>query len=162
MDESRNLMNAAQTNALLSVLQSRFEHTRVHFADVAWPDIALALQQHATALWSLAQMEASGGEPSVLAYAADKGLLWFADAAPESPKARRSLCYDEAALMARTKHPPQGSAMAQAAAMGVSLINAEQYQVLQRIWPCDLKTSSWLVTHDEIRRLGGALYGDRR
>ena len=161
MDESRNLMNAAQTNALLSVLQSRFEHTRVHFADVAWPDIALALQQHATALWSLAQMEASGGEPSVLAYAADKGLLWFADAAPESPKARRSLCYDEAALMARTKHPPQGSAMAQAAAMGVSLINAEQYQVLQRIWPCDLKTSSWLATPDAIRRLGGALFGDR-
>ena len=103
MDESRNLMNAAQTNALLSVLQSRFEHTRVHFAGVAWPEIALALQQHATALWSLAQMEASGGEPSVLAYAPDKGLLWFADASPESPKARRSLCYDEAALMARTR-----------------------------------------------------------
>ena len=162
MDESRNVMNAAQTSALLSVLQSRFEHTRVHFADVAWPEIALALQQHATALWSLAQMEASGGEPSVLAYAPDKGLLWFADASPESPKARRSLCYDEAALMARTKHPPQGSAMAQAAAMGVSLINAEQYQVLQRIWPCDLKTSSWLVTPDAIRRLGGALFGDRR
>ena len=162
MDESRNVMNAAQSSALLSVLQSRFEHTRVHFADVAWPEIALALQQHATALWSLAQMEASGGEPSVLAYAPDKGLLWFADASPESPKARRSLCYDEAALMARTKHPPQGSAMAQAAAMGVSLINAEQYQVLQRIWPCDLKTSSWLVTPDAIRRLGGALFGDRR
>ena len=107
-------------------------------------------------------MEASGGEPSVLAYAAEKGLLWFADTAPESPKARRSLCYDEAALMARTKHPPQGSAMAQAAAMGVSLINAEQYQVLQRIWPCDLKTSSWLATPDAIRRLGGALFGDRR
>ena len=162
MNESRNLINAAQTNALLSVLQSRFEHTRVHFADVTWPDIALALQQHATALWSLAQMEVSGGEPSVLAYEADKGMLWFADAAPESPKARRSLCYDEAALMARTKHPPQGSAMAQAAAMGVSLINAEQYQVLQRIWPCDLKTSSWLATPDAIRRLGGALFGDRR
>ena len=162
MDESRNVMNAAQTSALLSVLQSRFEHTRVHFADVAWPEIALALQQHATALWSLAQMEASGGEPSVLAYAADQSLLWFADAASESPKARRSLCYDEAALRARTKHPPQGSAMAQAAAMGVGLINAEQYQVLQRIWPCDLKTSSWLATPDAIRRLGGALFGDRR
>ncbi len=162
MNESCNPMNTAQTSALLSVLQSRFEHTRVHFADVAWPEIELALQQHATALWSLAQMEASGGEPSVLAYAPDKGLLWFADAAPESPKARRSLCYDEAALMARTKHPPQGSAMAQAAAMGVSLINAEQYQVLQRIRPCDLKTSSWLATPDAIRRLGGALFGDRR
>ena len=162
MDESRNVMNAAQTNALLSVLQSRFEHTRVHFAGVAWPEIALALQQHATALWSLAQMEASGGEPSVLAYAPDKGLLWFADASPESPKARRSLCYDEAALMARTKHPPQGSAMAQAAAMGVSLIKAEQYQILHRIWPCDLKTTSWLATPDAIRRLGGALFGDRR
>ena len=89
MDESRNVMNAAQTSALLSVLQSRFEHTRVHFEGVAWPEIELALQQHATALWSLAQMEASGGEPSVLAYAPDKGLLWFADASPESPKALR-------------------------------------------------------------------------
>ena len=162
MSESRKPLNAEQTSALLSLLQSRFEHTQAHFADVAWPDIALALQQQVTALWSLAQMEASGGEPSVLAYAADQGLLWFADAASESPKARRSLCYDEVALRARTKHPPQGSAMAQAAAMGVGLINAEQYQVLQRIWPCDLKTSSWLATPAAIRRLGGALFGDRR
>ncbi|UOO89411.1 DUF4256 domain-containing protein [Vitreoscilla massiliensis] len=162
MDESHQQLNAAQTSAQLALLHRRFETTQTHFPDVAWQDIALALQQQTTALWSLAQMEASDGEPSVFAYDADKGLLWFGDAAAESPKVRRSLCYDEAALHARKQHPPQGSAMEQAAAMGVSLMNSEQYQVLQQLWPCDLKTSSWLATPDAIRRLGGALFGNRR
>ena len=162
MDESRKPLNAAQASAQLSLLHRRFETTQAHFPDVAWQDIELALQQQAAALWSLAQMEASGGEPSVFAYDAAKGLLWFGDAAAESPKARRSLCYDEAALRARKQHPPQGSAMAQAEAMDVNLMNSEQYQVLQQLWPCDLKTSSWLATPDSVRRLGGALFGDRR
>ena len=154
MDESRNPMNAAQTNALLSVLQSRCE-----CISRMW----LGQKSH----WLCSNTPRLCGRWRKWRPAAANRVCWLT----HLTKVCRGLQmhhlkvpkrYDEAALMARTKHPPQGSAMAQAAAMGVSLINAEQYQVLQRIWPCDLKTSSWLATPDAIRRLGGALFGDRR
>ena len=147
---------------LLALLKTRFnEHMQRH-ADVAWSAVLARLNKHPQALRSLQAMEDSGGEPDVAAHDTASGQVWWCDCAVESPSGRRSLCYDDAALDARKENKPQGSAQAAAAAMGTQLLTEAQYRHLQTLGAFDTKTSSWLQTPDDMRALGGALFGDRR
>lgn len=147
---------------LMALLQQRFEvHPERHLG-LEWSDIAARLSADAVKLGVLEQMEASGGEPDVIAYDDSIDGYVFCDCAAESPTGRRSLCYDDAALQARKKNPPAGSAMDQAIAMGIELLSEADYRYLQTLGEFDLKTSSWLQTPDAIRKRGGAIFGDRR
>jgi hypothetical protein len=147
--------------ALLQTLQARFAKHMHRHRGLAWADVQARLQGKSKALTTLQRMEASGGEPDVIAHDGD-GRLTFCDCAAESPAARRSLCYDEAALHERKENKPQGSAEAMAAALGIELLDEAHYQALQALGEFDLKTSSWLLTPPAVRQLGGALFGDRR
>ncbi len=147
-------------DALLGTLQRRFEAHPQRHPGLAWATVAARLQAQPTLLKTLHQMEASGGEPDVLCL--DGEALVFCDCAAESPAGRRSLCYDRAALDGRKEHPPAGSALEQAQAMGATLLDEAQYRVLQQLGEFDRKTSSWLLTPPELRAQGGALFGDRR
>lgn len=144
---------------LLARLEARLQRTRP--AGIAWSAVLARLQAQPAALASLQAMEDSGGEPALIAVEAD-GRLVFCDCAPESPAGRRSLCYDRAALDARKQNKPAGSALELVAAMGVELLDEAQYHALQQLGEFDRKTSSWIATPHELRRLGGALFGDRR
>ena len=145
---------------LLDALRTRFhEHPQRH-PELAWAAIVERLAAAPALRKTLAQMEASGGEPDVLCL--DGEALVYCDCAPESPAGRRSLCYDRAALDGRKEHPPAGSALEQAAAMGATLLDEAQYRALQQLGEFDRKTSSWLLTPPELRAQGGALFGDRR
>ncbi|GIW33974.1 DUF4256 domain-containing protein [Meiothermus sp.] len=151
-----------QSEELLRVLKSRFEQHPHRHPGLKWADIEARLLAQPHKLASLLQMENTGGEPDVVGYDATSGALLFFDCSPESPKGRRSLCYDRAALEARKANKPAGSALEMAAAMGLELLTEEQYRALQQLGPFDTKTSSWLQTPKPIRKLGGALFGDRR
>jgi hypothetical protein len=129
---------------------------------VKWADVQARLEAHPKKLQSLQEMERTGGEPDVVAYDKKSGEYVFFDCSPESPAGRRSVCYDRAALDARKEHKPKNSAMDMAEAMGIELLDEEQYRELQKLGEFDLKTSSWLKTPDEIRELDGAIFGDRR
>lgn len=147
---------------LLLVLQARFEQHSQRHAGMAWADVAARLAAVPARLAVLQAMQDSGGEPDVVGLdAATRELLWV-DCCAESPAGRRSLCYDASALAGRKAHPPAGSAVEQAAAMGISLLDEDQYRALQALGEFDTKTSSWLATPAELRALGGALFGDRR
>jgi hypothetical protein len=146
---------------LLALLEARLQRQRAHGADIGWPAVLARLQAQPAALASLQAMEDSGGEPALIAVEAD-GSLVFCDCAAESPAGRRSLCYDRAALDARKQNKPAGSALELAAAMGVELLDEAQYHALQQLGEFDRKTSSWIATPPDLRRLGGALFGDRR
>lgn len=155
-------LKAGERTALLGALQTRFEAHASRHQGLDWPEVERRLVQNAEALWALHEMERTGGEPDVVAYESRSGAYHFVDCSPESPSGRRSLCYDRAALDARKEAKPRSSAMEMAAAMGVALLTEEQYRHLQTLGAFDRKTSSWLQTPERIRRLGGAIFGDRR
>lgn len=148
--------------ALLHTLQARFKkHTQRH-RGIEWAKVQARLEAHPAALQSLQAMEASGGEPDVIGVDERSGELLFCDCSPESPAGRRSLCYDREALDSRKENRPQGNAVEAASAMGTALLTEAQYGALQQLGEFDTKTSSWIATPDELRTLGGALFGDRR
>ena len=151
-----------QQEELLGVLKARFEkHTNRH-KGVAWPEVEAKLLASPEKLWSLQEMERTGGEPDVVGRDAKTGEYIFYDCAAESPKNRRSLCYDREALDGRKENKPKGNAVETAAAMGIELLTEEQYRALQKLGEFDTKTSSWVSTPAKVRKLGGALFCDRR
>jgi hypothetical protein len=154
-------MNATQRDKLLKTLEARFEKNTGRHKGLKWADVQKRLESSAKKLESLAAMEASGGEPDVIGRE-KSGEFLFVDCAAESPKGRRSLCYDRDALESRKEHKPKSSAVEEAAAMGCELLTEEQYRELQQLGAFDTKTSSWLKTPFAIRELGGAVFGDRR
>lgn len=154
--------NAGEVQALLKTLRERFlKHPHRH-AGVEWSLVQKKLDENPKALKALLEMERTGGEPDVTAYDKKADALTFCDCAAESPKDRRSLCYDQQALAARKENKPAGSAVERAGAMGIALLTEAEYRALQELGEFDLKTSSWLKTPDEVRQRGGALFGDRR
>lgn len=155
-------MNAKDRDALLNTLEARFEGNMRRHADVSWASVRAALTKNPGALRALQEMEATGGEPDVVRLDATSTGLTFCDCAAESPVGRRSYCYDQAALDSRKENKPAASAMAVAADMGVELLTEAQYRALQELGEFDLKTSSWISTPSHIRKLGGALFCDRR
>jgi hypothetical protein len=155
-------LSAEQTDELLSVLKARFEKNRNRHKGLDWTKILAKLEANADKLWSLQEMDRTGGEPDVVGYDSKTGEYIFYDCAAESPKGRRSVCYDREALASRKEHKPQNSALDMAAAMGIELLTEEQYRELQGLGNFDTKTSSWVKTPADIRKLGGALFCDRR
>jgi hypothetical protein len=151
-----------QREALLATLQARFEKNRHRHEGLAWEEVLARLEANPEKLWSLHEMERTGGEPDVVGRDPQTGEIVFYDCAAESPKGRRSLCYDSAALESRKEHKPAHSAVGMAAEMGIELLTEEQYRELQKLDKLDTKTSSWVHTPENIRRLGGALFCDRR
>lgn len=151
-----------QREELLHVLKARFEKNRSRHKNIEWPAVQARLEADAGKLWSLQEMEKTGGEPDVIGYDEKKDEYIFCDCAAESPKGRRSLCYDREALESRKEHRPANSAVDMAAAMGIELLTEEQYRALQQLGNFDLKTSSWVKTPADVRKLGGALFCDRR
>lgn len=162
INSSRKTLTPDEREELLGTLKARFEAHRNRHAALAWAQVQTRLEANAEKLWSLREMERTGGEPDVIGYVEATGEYIFADCSAESPKGRRSLCYDREALESRKQHKPEGSALAMAAAMGVELLTEEQYRELQKLGAFDTKTSSWIRTPPKIRKLGGALFCDRR
>ncbi|WP_442845589.1 DUF4256 domain-containing protein [Leeuwenhoekiella sp. H156] len=152
----------SDTNSFLELLQKRFERNSSHFEGIKWDKIENRLLQNPEKLNCIFQMEQTGGEPSLLEYDSEKDICTFCDFAAESPAERRSLCYDDEALEFRKKFKPAGSAKAKAEEMGAELISEQEYLKLQIIQAVDIKTSSWINTPGEMRKLGGALFGDNR
>lgn len=155
-------MSRAQHDSLLDTLQARFAQHMQRHAGIEWAKVAARLNANAQKLRSLNEMERTGGEPDVVAIDRKTGEVLFYDCSPESPEGRRSLCFDQEALAARKVNKPVDSAMHMAAVMGVELLGEEEYRHLQQLGEFDLKTSSWVKTPDPIRKLGGALFMDRR
>lgn len=155
-------LSAAQRKELLSTLKSRFEQHLNRHKGLEWSSVQTKLETNAEKLWSLYEMERTGGEPDVVGYDKKNNEYIFYDCSAESPKGRRSVCYDREALDSRKEHKPENSAIDMAAAMGVELLTEEQYRELQQYGPFDTKTSSWLKTPSGIRKLGGALFADFR
>ena len=151
-----------QSQELLATLKARCEKNMPRHKDVEWDAVAGKLEANAEKLWSLNEMERTGGEPDVVGYDKKSGEYIFYDCSAESPKGRRSICYDDEALASRKEHKPANSAFAMAEEMGVEILTEEQYRELQKLGEFDLKTSSWVKTPAAIRKLGGALFCDRR
>ena len=155
-------MKAKQREELLRALKARFEKNMNRHKGLDWAKAQAKLEANTENLWSLNEMERTGGEPDVVGYDKKTGEFIFYDCSAESPKGRRSVCYDREALEARKEFKPKDSAMNMAAAMGIELLTEEQYRELQNLGNFDTKTSSWLKTPSEIRKLGGAIFADRR
>ncbi|MFZ9887597.1 MAG: DUF4256 domain-containing protein [Myxococcota bacterium] len=155
-------LSARVAAALLQTLQARFEQHQERHLGLAWDVVASRLTEAPAKLWSLQEMESSGGEPDVIGREEHTGEILFADCCQESPVGRRSVCYDGAALRSRKANKPKTSALELAEAMGVELLSEARYRALQQLVACDTKTSSWVVTPEDIRQLGGALFCDRR
>jgi len=151
-----------QREQLLQTLQARFEKNMNRHPELTWFKVQVKLEAQPDKLWSLHEMERTGGEPDVIGYDEQTNQFLFVDCSAESPKGRRSVCYDHEALESRKQHKPEDSAMNMAAAMGIELLTEEQYRELQKLGKFDLKTSSWVQTPASIRKLGGALFCDRR
>ena len=166
MKSNKKQLSSAQSEQLLSVLKARFEKNRNRHKGIEWETIQERIEGNAEKLWSLNEMEKTGGEPDVVTIAIgnDKkmGEYIFYDCSIESPTGRRSVCYDPEALKSRKEHKPKDSAMGMAAAMGIELLTEQQYRELQQFGDFDTKTSSWVITPSDIRKLGGALFCDRR
>jgi hypothetical protein len=155
-------MSGLQRKELLALLKDRFEKNVGRHEGLEWAKVQAKLEANAEKLRSLHEMEKTGGEPDVVGYDKKSGEYIFYDCSAESPKGRRSLCYDREALEARKEHKPEDSAMDVAASMGIELLTEQQYRELQKLGNFDTKTSTWVKTPAEIRRLGGALFCDRR
>jgi hypothetical protein len=154
-------MTPAAHNALIATLKARFEKNMGRHRGISWSAVETRLEGNIGALKTLQAMEDSGGEPDVISRG-KSGQITFCDCSAESPAGRRSLCYDAEALASRKEHKPKGSAVDMAAKMGVELLTEQQYRELQQLGEFDTKTSSWVLTPDDIRSLGGALFCDRR
>ena len=155
-------MKVKEHEELLKTLKARFEKNMNRHKGLEWSKVQAKLEANPKKLRSLNEMETTGGEPDVVGHNKKSGEYIFYDCSAESPKGRRSVCYDREALEARKEHKPKDSAMNMAAAMGIELLTEEQYRELQKLGNFDLKTSSWVKTPPEIRKLGGALFCDRR
>jgi hypothetical protein len=158
----RTALSKDQREELLGTLRARFEKNPQRHKGIQWAAVQEKLETNAAKLWSLNEMEKSGGEPDVVGQDKKTGEYIFFDCSAESPKDRRSLCFDREALNSRKEHKPKDSAIDMAAAIGVEILNEEQYRKLQELGEFDTKTSSWIETPARIRKLGGALFADRR
>jgi len=162
MKNTKKELSPKQSAELLGALRARFEKNMNRHKGLEWAKVQAKLEANAEKLWSLNEMESTGGEPDVVVFDKKAGEYTFCDCSVESPKGRRSVCYDREALEARKEHKPKNNAIDMAAAMGVELLTEAQYRELQKLGEFDLKTSSWIVTTPDIRKLGGALFCDRR
>lgn len=162
MKETKKTLSVDQRETLLQTLKTRFEKNSDRHKGLKWTEVQEKLETQPSKLWSLQLMEETGGEPDVIGHDAGTGEYVFCDCSPESPKGRRSLCYDRAAWESRKEFKPADSAVEVAAAMGIELLSEEQYRELQQFGNFDTKTSSWLLTPANIRKLGGAIFGDYR
>jgi len=159
---ANTILSSTQREKLVKTLKVRFEKHIDRHRNLAWAEVQVKLEASAQKLWSLNEMEKTGGEPDVVGHDDKTGEFIFYDCSPESPKSRRSLCYDREALKSRKEHKPKDSAMNMASVMGIEILTEEQYRVLQKLGKFDTKTSSWVKTPSAIRQLGGALFCDRR
>lgn len=159
---NKKKLSSEQHTELLSILKARFEKNSNRHKGLEWKDIEARLKANEEKLWSIREMENTGGEPDVVGQDKKTGEYIFYDCSAESPSGRRSLCYDDEALASRKEHRPKNSAMGMAAAMGVDILTEEQYRELQQLGKFDTKTSSWVKTPAAIRKLGGAIFCDRR
>lgn len=160
--KTKKELSPEQREELLKTLKARFEKNMSRHKGFEWAQVQTKLEASTEKLWSLNEMEQTGGEPDVVAYDQKTDEFIFYDCSEESPKGRRSLCYDREALESRKEHKPKNSAMNMAAEMGIELLTEEQYRELQQFGNFDTKTSSWVKTPPNIRKLGGALFCDRR
>lgn len=158
----KNKLSIYVTTELVEILKERFENNKNRHEGVKWEEVLSKLESNPDKLWSLNEMELSGGEPDVVGFDSKTGEYIFFDCSAESPKGRRSVCYDHKALEARKKFPPENSAINMAAEMGVEILDENQYRKLQNLGEFDTKTSSWIKTPDKIRDLGGAIFADYR
>lgn len=159
---NKKKLPAGQLDELLRTLKARFEKNMHRHKGIEWAKVQAKLEANAGKLWSLSEMERTGGEPDVVGHDKKTGEYIFYDCSAETPKGRRSVCYDYEALQSRKEHKPENSAIDMAAAMGIEILTEEQYRALQELGEFDTKTSSWIITPPEIRELDGALFGDRR
>jgi hypothetical protein len=161
-NSNKNELSPEQHNELLSALKGRFEKNMNRHKGLEWAKVQAKLEANTKKLRSLNEMERTGGEPDVVGHDRKTGEYIFYDCSAESPKGRRSLCYDRQALESRKEHKPENNAIDMAAAMGIELLTEEQYRELQELGNFDMKTSSWITTPSEIRKLGGAIFADYR
>lgn len=156
------VLTPEQSRELLSLLKARFEKNMARHKNTTWDKVQAKLEANHIKLWALNEMEVTGGEPDVVDFGENTSEYFFIDCSVESPKGRRSYCYDRAALDSRKEYKPVNNAVDAAEAMGIELLDEEQYRALQKLGKFDLKTSSWIKTPADIRKLGGALFCDRR
>lgn len=159
---NKKVLQPEQIETLIKTLKTRFEKNTNRHKNMEWAKVESKLQTNSEKLWSLKEMEATGGEPDVIDYDTKTEEYIFCDCSPESPKGRRSFCYDREALDARKENKPENNVIDAASAMGIELLNEEQYRNLQKLGKFDEKTSSWIATPQNIRKLGGALFCDYR
>jgi len=162
MGNNKKKLSPAQAEELINVLKTRFEKNMNRHKGLEWDKLQAKLEASPAKLWSLDEMEITGGEPDVVGFDKKTGEYIFYDCSAESPKDRRSICYDPEALESRKEHKPKNSAIGMASEMGIDILTEEQYRELQQLGNFDLKTSSWVKTPAAIRKLGGALFCDRR
>jgi hypothetical protein len=162
INSTKKALSQEQSEELLAVLKARFEKNMNRHKGAEWANVQARLEANPEKLWSLDDMESTGGEPDVVAYDEETGEYIFYDCSAESPKGRRSICYDREALDARKEFKPENSAVDMAAAMGIEILSEEQYRKLQQLGNFDAKTSSWVKTPPDIRKRGGAVFCDYR
>ncbi len=162
MVDNKKSFSLEECEALLKILKARFEKNLNRHENIEWNELQAKLETNTEKLWSLNEMERTGGEPDVIGYDEKTHEYIFCDCSAESPAGRRSLCYDYEALESRKEHKPVTSAIDMAAAIGIEILTEEQYRELQKFGKFDSKTSSWIITPDDIRKLGGAIFCDRR
>jgi hypothetical protein len=162
MSKAKKKLSSEQHEELILALRARFEKNMNRHKGIDWAKVESKLEAHPEKLWSLNEMERTGGEPDVVGHDKKTGEYIFIDCSPETPKERRSICYDHEALESRKEHKPANSAIQMAADMGIEILTEEEYRELQKLGKFDSKTSSWIETPSDIRKLGGALFGDYR
>ncbi|WP_421942819.1 DUF4256 domain-containing protein [Pedobacter sp.] len=159
---SKNSLSVQESEALLWLLKARFEKNTNRHKDIEWSKVETKLKNNSGKLWSLNEMERTGGEPDVIGYNKETDEYLFCDCATETPKGRRSICYDRAALDSRKEFKPENTAIDLANEMGIEILDEDNYRALQKLGKFDMKTSSWIKTPENIRKLGGALFADYR